>query len=73
MVLLLMRNCRHVLWFVTICLLAVGSLSPSIGCGDSRPKIRRPENPTSPPDDSMRLHMQASQQHPTEETEKPAE
>jgi hypothetical protein len=32
-------------------------LGLSVGCGDNRPKIRRPEKPTAPPDESMRLQM----------------
>jgi hypothetical protein len=37
--------------------LAVAALTitHSAGCGDNRPKIRRPENPTPPPGANMRL------------------
>lgn len=35
------------------------------GCGDNRPKIRRPDKPTPPPSASMKLHMESSASQPT--------
>jgi hypothetical protein len=32
------------------------------GCGDNRPKIRRPDKPTQPPNASMKLHMESASQ-----------
>lgn len=29
----------------------------AVGCGDDRPKIVKPDNPTPPPDESMRLRI----------------
>lgn len=47
-------------------------VAPLTGCGDNRPKIVRPEHPTAPPNESMRLHMDAPQSPPANEAQKPA-
>ena len=41
-------------WLYVGCAVLMASL---VGCGDDREKIIRPENPTSTPDPSMKLHM----------------
>lgn len=43
-----------------VCMAALLLTLPSIGCGDNRPKIVRPDNPTPVPDESKRLHIDPS-------------
>jgi len=47
-------------WVLSVCfgLLAVGF--SATGCGDNRPKIVRPDNPSPIPDESMKLHIDSS-------------
>jgi hypothetical protein len=50
---------------------AAAALGLCVGCGDNRPKIRRPEHPTPPPDESMKLHFEAPQAPAPQQTKKP--
>jgi hypothetical protein len=67
-----MTQCRR---FAFLVLLSAGAslfLSPATGCGDNRPKIRRPENPTPPPDPSMRLNFDSGSASPNQDLNKAA-
>jgi len=62
-----------VVWLLVGCLSAAFLVVPSVGCGEGRPKIRRPEKPTPPPDESMKLHSDASHSPTADSAESPAD
>ncbi|WP_425395244.1 hypothetical protein [Aeoliella sp.] len=56
--------------FTCVGLVLITLALTSLGCGDNRPKITRPDNPTSVPDESMRLSTDSSHAPPPQPTKR---